>query len=71
MQNQMHELAKTLPPPRKQNIACDACRYALLFFDNLSLVAEDAEEHAKSSAINYQVRRRFVPLSQQPITVSP
>ncbi|THV05239.1 hypothetical protein K435DRAFT_117888 [Dendrothele bispora CBS 962.96] len=26
MQNQMHELAKTLPPPRKQNTACDACR---------------------------------------------
>ncbi|KAF9651348.1 hypothetical protein BDM02DRAFT_3163392 [Thelephora ganbajun] len=22
----MHELAKTLPPPRKQNTACDACR---------------------------------------------
>ena len=28
LQNQIHELAKTLPPPRKQNIACDACRYA-------------------------------------------
>ncbi|KAJ7857696.1 hypothetical protein B0H14DRAFT_2352091, partial [Mycena olivaceomarginata] len=27
MQNQMHELAiKALPPPRKQNTACDACR---------------------------------------------
>ncbi|THH09267.1 hypothetical protein EW146_g8729 [Bondarzewia mesenterica] len=26
MQNQIHELAKSLPPPRKQNIACDACR---------------------------------------------
>ncbi|TDL23131.1 hypothetical protein BD410DRAFT_787431 [Rickenella mellea] len=26
MQNQIHELAKTLPPPRRQNIACDACR---------------------------------------------
>ncbi|KAF8895414.1 hypothetical protein BD779DRAFT_1499404 [Infundibulicybe gibba] len=26
MQNQIHELAKTLPPPRKQNTACDACR---------------------------------------------
>ncbi|KAF8272856.1 hypothetical protein EI94DRAFT_1769658 [Lactarius quietus] len=25
-ENQIHELAKTLPPPRKQNIACDACR---------------------------------------------
>ncbi|KAH6912531.1 hypothetical protein BKA70DRAFT_765503 [Coprinopsis sp. MPI-PUGE-AT-0042] len=25
-QNQIHELAKTLPPPRKQNTACDACR---------------------------------------------
>lgn len=25
-QSQMHELAKTLPPPRKQNTACDACR---------------------------------------------
>ncbi|KAF9565678.1 hypothetical protein CPC08DRAFT_153221 [Agrocybe pediades] len=24
--NQIHELAKTLPPPRKQNTACDACR---------------------------------------------
>lgn len=30
VQNQIHELAKTLPPPRKQNIACDACRYAHL-----------------------------------------
>jgi hypothetical protein len=29
VQNQIHELAKTLPPPRKQNIACDACRCAL------------------------------------------
>jgi hypothetical protein len=28
MQNQIHELAKTLPPPRKQNTACDACRSA-------------------------------------------
>ncbi|KAH9985531.1 hypothetical protein BJV77DRAFT_1071377 [Russula vinacea] len=27
VQNQIHELAKTLPPPRKQNIACDACRF--------------------------------------------
>ncbi|KAI9463794.1 hypothetical protein F5148DRAFT_1210757 [Russula earlei] len=26
VQNQIHELAKSLPPPRKQNIACDACR---------------------------------------------
>jgi hypothetical protein len=29
VQNQIHELAKTLPPPRKQNTACDACRFAL------------------------------------------
>jgi hypothetical protein len=28
VQNQIHELAKTLPLPRKQNIACDACRCA-------------------------------------------
>ena len=27
VQNQIHELAKTLPPPRKQNTACDACRF--------------------------------------------
>ena len=33
VQNQIHELAKTLPPPRKQNIACDACRY-----DYISLI---------------------------------
>ncbi|TFK40606.1 hypothetical protein BDQ12DRAFT_679740 [Crucibulum laeve] len=26
IQNHIHELAKTLPPPRKQNTACDACR---------------------------------------------
>ncbi|KAF9013458.1 hypothetical protein BDQ17DRAFT_604579 [Cyathus striatus] len=26
VQNHIHELAKTLPPPRKQNTACDACR---------------------------------------------
>ncbi|KAI5120761.1 hypothetical protein M0805_004725 [Coniferiporia weirii] len=25
-QNHMHELAKSLPPPRRQNVACDACR---------------------------------------------
>jgi hypothetical protein len=31
VQNQIHELAKTLPPPRKQNIACDACRYAIIY----------------------------------------
>ena len=42
MQNQIHELAKTLPPPRKQNTACDACRsvhrlpwYAYLWTDAL------------------------------------
>ena len=29
MQSQIHELAKTLPPPRKQNTACDACRLAI------------------------------------------
>ena len=29
MQDQIHELAKTLPPPRKQNTACDACRSVL------------------------------------------
>ncbi|KAJ3910667.1 hypothetical protein F5879DRAFT_928437 [Lentinula edodes] len=26
MQSQIHELAKTLPPPRRQNTACDNCR---------------------------------------------
>ena len=26
-QRHLHELAKTLPPPRRQNIACDACRF--------------------------------------------
>ncbi|KIY67126.1 hypothetical protein CYLTODRAFT_397715 [Cylindrobasidium torrendii FP15055 ss-10] len=26
LQAHMHELAKSLPPPRKQNTACDACR---------------------------------------------
>jgi len=31
VQNQIHELAKTLPPPRKQNIACDACRCAIIY----------------------------------------
>ena len=31
VQNQIHELAKTLPPPRKQNIACDACRCVLIY----------------------------------------
>jgi hypothetical protein len=31
MQNQIHELAKTLPPPRKQNTACDACRFVRTF----------------------------------------
>lgn len=31
-QSHMHELAKTLPPPRKQNTACDACRSGALPF---------------------------------------
>lgn len=26
VQNQIHDYAKSLPPPRKQNTACDACR---------------------------------------------
>lgn len=36
LQNQIYELAKTLPPPRKQNTACDACRS--VFLPYLSLV---------------------------------
>ncbi|KAG6336063.1 hypothetical protein ID866_3036 [Astraeus odoratus] len=28
VQNHIHELAKSLPPPRKQNTACDACRHS-------------------------------------------
>ncbi|KAF8964208.1 hypothetical protein BDZ97DRAFT_1919159 [Flammula alnicola] len=37
MQNQMHELAKTLPPPRKQNTACDACRSRKVKLSALSI----------------------------------
>jgi hypothetical protein len=29
VQSYIHELAKTLPGPRKQNSACDACRSVL------------------------------------------
>ena len=51
-QSHMHELAKTLPPPRKQNTACDACRFAALpsFFTPLTASLQ-LPEHERSSAI--------------------
>lgn len=47
MQNQIHELAKTLPPPRKQNIACDACRCAHLVLIGVALNADRTAGHGK------------------------
>src|SRR5260221_72803 len=50
VQNQIHELAKTLPPPRKQNIACDACRYALIYFAYLFQVSSSHPSHPAKQA---------------------
>ena len=44
MQSQMHELAKTLPPPRKQNIACDACRYVPVIAHKSQIPTKDGGE---------------------------
>ena len=41
VQNHMHELAKTLPPPRKQNTACDACRLVLFQLNSSSSAVTD------------------------------
>ncbi|KAF8908927.1 hypothetical protein CPB84DRAFT_1703318 [Gymnopilus junonius] len=46
MQNQMHELAKTLPPPRKQNTACDACRSRKVKCNRLP--GQDKHQHCLS-----------------------
>ncbi|EED82367.1 predicted protein, partial [Postia placenta Mad-698-R] len=52
MQNQFHELAKTLPPPRKQNTACDACRFVFPFLlpfprDRCSLPLQGAQSQVQ------------------------
>ncbi|KAG1774822.1 hypothetical protein EV702DRAFT_1031384 [Suillus placidus] len=46
VQNQIHELAKTLPPPRKQNTACDACRSRKVKCNRLP--GEDKRQHCLS-----------------------
>jgi len=60
VQNQIHELAKTLPPPRKQNIACDACRYARIY--PLVLLPR----HLLSRALNRQRKVKCHQLPGQP-----
>lgn len=37
-QSYMHELAKTLPPPRRQNVACDACRSVFNLLSPFNLI---------------------------------
>ena len=49
VQNQIHELAKTLPPPRKQNIACDACRYAHFLYPIPLFTAHRLVAHAHTT----------------------
>ena len=58
MQNQMHELAKTLPPPRKQNTACDACRSANQLVSLRHAHITLCIDLARSSAIGCPVRTR-------------
>ena len=63
VQNQIHELAKTLPPPRKQNTACDACRCAVHSYMEPVPTLDDRLCYpglAKSSAINYLGRTRYI-----------
>ncbi|KAH9038222.1 hypothetical protein EDB85DRAFT_1934135 [Lactarius pseudohatsudake] len=60
-QNQIHELAKTLPPPRKQNIACDACRYAHL--SSLSNACPFTADHSVAHACTTSDRQRKTPHS--------
>jgi hypothetical protein len=70
VQNQIHELAKTLPPPRKQNIACDACRYAHLLCTISLFTAHHLVAHAhtvltgreKSNVTSSLDSKRYRPL---------
>ena len=77
----MHELAKTLlPPPRKQNTACDACRSAVFTcFSPHSPPSLNVQlpGHARSSAIEFPATIKLVvdfcsrsprPLHAQPPT---
>lgn len=59
MQSQIHELAKTLPPPRKQNTACDACRSGCRIFRGDPLSHFHLTDHEKSSATGFQGKRRY------------
>lgn len=64
VQNQIHELAKTLPPPRKQNIACDACRYARIYPP--VLLHTLIPRHLLSRALNRQRKVKCHQLPGQP-----
>ena len=58
----MHDLAKSLPPPRKQNIACDACRSAALSRTLLRalLTLSPPPDSARSSVISSPASPRSV-----------
>ncbi|KAJ6512179.1 hypothetical protein C8R47DRAFT_1314218 [Mycena vitilis] len=73
MQNQMHELAKTLPPPRKQNTACDACRSRKVKCNRLpgqdkampALLVQELSLHQATSE-----KKRSTTLSRRPRNLS-
>ena len=63
VQNQIHELAKTLPPPRKQNIACDACRCARI---SSLVIIHSLIPHRLASRCRPPYRQRKVKCHQLP-----
>ena len=71
-QNHIHELAKTLPPPRRQNVACDACRSVHPgFFTplrpsiNLGSVSQGL---ARSGVLSCPGRTRYAPVQLAPVS---
>ncbi|KAJ3517439.1 hypothetical protein NLJ89_g492 [Agrocybe chaxingu] len=86
MQNQIHELAKTLPPPRKQNTACDACRSRKVKCNRLPgqekhclsknypcthFVQQATSEKKRSSAVNRRPRNISSAGANVPPSVTP